>query len=232
MQSALDSEVAALDTAHHQIRALQLQLNQRVRHLDALHSSLTVPPTQLQAQTHFLREGAHGPTRGGIPLYARPSGPPQMQGRAPGQHGAYPAGLAPMAVADLNYTAPPARAYSALEEYYNAQIEDRLAATEDTRVLFNPFPQLVHSNIMGVNKGIHSALDVAMQSLHARLPGEPPKQYTPVPVVRPTLAEATEAAAHKVQFSPTPMEPASVPNVSTNAPSAPKASAGALECSF
>jgi len=237
MQSPLDSELAALDSTHHQIRALHHQLGNRMRHLDALHSSLTVPPAPLQAQTHFLHEGARGPVRGGIPLYARPNGPPPHmphgQPSSHGHNGAYPAGLAPMAVADLNYTAPPARAYSALEEYYNAQVADRLAATEDTRVLFNPFPELVHSNLMGVNKGIHSALDVAMHTLHARLPGEPPRKYTPPPVITPSLAEATDAAQHTVQFAPTPVEfksAGSAAHVAPSVPTAPKPSAGERRC--
>lgn len=246
VQSALDSEIAAVDSAYNQIRALHHQLGNRVRHLDALHGSISCPPAvpvsayQRSAQTHFLREGTQGAGRGGIPLYARPGGvpPAALHGRAvsPSQdhhhqqhvqhaHGSYPAGLGPMAVANINYAAP-VRAYSALEEYYNALAENQLAATEDTRTLFNPFPELVHSNILGVNKGIQSALDVTMRTLHARLPEQVPARTPVPPAVHPTLAEATAAAAHTVLPHPAPVTaPVTGPVTAAAAPTtAPKPS--------
>ena len=132
-----------------------------------------------------------------------------------------------MAVADNHYAAP-VRAYSALEEYYNSLVEDQLAATQDTRTLFNPFPELVHSNILGVNKGIQAALDVTMRTLHARLPEEVIKRSPPAPAVHPTLAEATAAAAHSVL--PVHSTPATAPSVvpattTTTSSAAPKPSA-------
>lgn len=108
--------------------------------------------------------------------------------------------------------------------YYNAQIDQNIARTEDSRKIFNPFPELVHGNILGVNKAISSALDVTMASLHARLPGEIPRTAPPsAPPVHPSLDQAASAAAHTVQFSHTPMAASGA-----KTPAAPVASAGSF----
>ena len=121
---------------------------------------------------------------------------------------AYPAGLSPMAQYDylpsgqqqqhpFPYPHPQQQQpgmYWGLESYYAAQEQARLDATQDSRALFNPFPDLVHSNIYGVSKGVHSALDVAMDTLNKRLPGDKAAMTAMVAAASASAAASTAAA--------------------------------------
>lgn len=78
-------------------------------------------------------------------------------------------------------------------------------------MLFNPYPDLVHDNIYGVARGIGSALDVAMNSLHARLPVAVEEAAPPPPTVSPSLADATAHAATEVLLTAAESEKNVVP---------------------
>lgn len=237
VQAAVDVEMNAADEVVSKMRALRMGVGQRMRQLDALHGSFNGPITDYRQQA------------AGMPLYARPGGPPpapsynnpamtatssRMQ-----QQGRYPAGLGPIYNAPSTSSPYPYQAvpphlqhripqqYWGHEDQYAAAERERVMATEDTRVMFNPYPELVHNNIYGVAKGIGSVLDVAMNSLNTRLPAQEVKKEHPAPTVSPTLAQATAAAAEKVAIT-TADTKATVAVPAVAAPSAPAAAPPAV----
>ena len=144
--------------------------------------------------------GGPGAAAAGLPLYARPGGPPLGVGRLPPgyphqhpsqwqAHGprSHETAVFPSSRPNpflpgqfISSTASDGAGaalrnmqqnpYWGLEDYYAHLYEDWLAATEDTRKMWNPYPDLVHENVLSVSKGISSALDSAMNILQHRLP--------------------------------------------------------------
>lgn len=203
VQAAVDIEMSAADEVFAKMRSLRSQLGDRMRHLDALHSSVNPAPHPSQQHPPLQQVGG----RLGIPLYARPGGPPP----AP-MHLARPGAPRPQYVPHMaqgvHFPYPRAHPYQqphsavppqywGLEEYYAAQEAERQAA------LGNPLG-LDHMGVYGVAEGIHSVLDGTMAELQSKLPAPAPTP-TPaaVPEPSPSLEEATVTAA-KAVFPDTP----------------------------
>jgi hypothetical protein len=241
VQAAVDVEMSAADATYHKMNELRTGLGFKMRQLDALSSGLGVnmgPAVGAGAGAGASNfPPMHRP--GGPSGLGGHSGPPHVS-MYPVMHGGntpyYPAGLGPMSYNDaqLNHAnvpyqmagaasagamqagRPQQQPYWGLEQYYAAQEQQYLDNTQDTRKLFNPFPDLVHQNIYGVSKGISAALDIAMESLKTRLPADKHSRAPPAPRPEPfmssavaakTLADGVQQAAKSVSFDSGVLKP-------------------------
>jgi hypothetical protein len=185
----VDVEMSAADELVAKMRALRTGLGVRMRHLDALHGSVMPAPTSYRP----VPGGANGPV--GLPLYARPYGPPPAPMHGPGGNAWYYQGHQ-YGGAQGHYGSahPGGPQYWGLEAYYEAQEQERLAS------ISRP-PEYMHMDVYGVAKGVTSVLDTTMSNLKAHLPEAVVKPPAPAPQPSPSLSEATVAAAAKLILS-------------------------------
>jgi hypothetical protein len=186
------------------MHALRTGLGVRMRHLDALHASLTPPPASYHP-AHPPSTTTTGPPM--LPLYARPHGPPPAPVYSRGaphpsqyamQHGHVNPHAPTHAPPHLQQQPHLQQPYWGLEGYYHAQEEQRLAS------IARP-PEYEHIEVYGLTKGITAVLDDAFAHLNAQLPPSGGFKFAPrAPAPSPSLAEATAAAATKVILSPRP----------------------------
>lgn len=164
MQQAIDNELHNADEVHRHMRQLRTSLGTRFRQMDAMYESVLPPSRTLDPFGMRSDPMAQQPHTGARGVTFQPS-QPTLQAHNVGDllHGR------------ARPIAPPGSRFWGMEEQLEQQQQHderfpHQRRDDDTRKIWNPYPDLICENVFTASKGIASVLDSAMDTLNKRLP--------------------------------------------------------------